>query len=76
MIMVDESLKAQAEKVIEQLITVKDEFIKNKDELALSIRRDVVRVELKAILQDNKDYNSLRDALETYINNLIVIKGE
>lgn len=71
-----ESLKAQAEKVIEQLTAVKEDYIKNKEELALSIRRDVVRVELKALLQDNTDYISLKRALENYIDNLLNIKGE
>lgn len=74
--MENESLKAQAEKVIEQLVAVKEEFIKNKEEIALSIRRDVVKVELKAILQDNTDYNSLKTAIETYIDNMLNIKGE
>ena len=35
--MENESLKAQAEKVIEQLTAVKEDYIKNKEELALSI---------------------------------------
>ena len=74
--MENESLKAQAEKVIEQLTAVKEEFVKNKEELAISIRRDIVKVELKAILQDNTDYNSLKGALENYIDNLLNIKGE
>lgn len=74
--MENESLKAQAEKVIEQLTAVKEDYIKNKEELALSIRRDVVRVELKALLQDNTDYISLKRALENYIDNLLNIKGE
>lgn len=74
--MENESLKAQAEKVIEQLTAVKEDYIKNKEELALSIRRDVVRVELKVLLQDNTDYISLKRALENYIDNLLDIKGE
>lgn len=74
--MENESLKAQAEKVIEQLTAVKEDYIKNKEELALSIRRDVVRVELKVLLQDNTDYISLKRALENYIDNLLNIKGE
>ena len=69
--MKNESLKTQAEKVIEQLTAVKEEFVRDKEELALSIRRDVVKVELRAILQDNTDYNSLKNAIEKYINNLL-----
>lgn len=71
MMMEDESLKRQAEKVINQLMEVKEEFVKNKEELAISIRRDVVKVELRAILEENSDFYSLKNALETYINNLL-----
>ena len=34
--MSDESVKEQAEKLLEQLELVKTEFVKNKDELAVS----------------------------------------
>ena len=74
--MENESLKSQAQKIIEQLTSVKEEFIKDKEELAISIRRDIVKVELKTLLQDNTDYKSLKEALETYINNLIKIEEE
>lgn len=74
--MEDESLKATAEKVIEQLTAVKEEFIKDKEELAVSIRRDVVKAELQDMLVSNADYSSLKNALEDYIRNLLVIEGE
>ena len=69
--MEDESLKKQAEKVLEQLIAVKEEFLKNKDELEVSIRKDIVKAEIKAILSEATDYESLRDMIEAYINSLI-----
>ena len=72
--MENESLKATAEKVIEQLTAVKEEFIKNKEELALSIRRDIVKVELKALLNENTDYSSLKNALENYIDTMLKIE--
>ena len=69
--MEDESLKKQAEKVLEQLIAVKEEFLKNKDELEVSIRKDIVKAEIKAILSVATDYESLRDMIDAYINSLI-----
>ena len=75
MIMENESLKAQADNIIKQLTAVKEEFVRNKEELAVSIRKDIVSIELKSILVENTDYYSLKNALETYIENLC-IKGE
>lgn len=40
------------------------------NELKVSIRRDVVAVELKDILTNNPDNYSLRASLESYIQNL------
>ena len=70
----DATLAEQASKVIDQLIRVKEEFIKDKDELAVSIRKDVVATELRVILKDNTDYNTLKEAIEVYINNILKIK--
>jgi len=67
----DNNLKQQAEKVLEQLIAVKEEFIKDKHELEQSIRKDVVKAELKAILSETKDYESLTKMLDSYINGLV-----
>lgn len=69
--MKDENLKEQAQKIIDQLMLVKDEFIKSKDELAVSIRKDVVVAELRSLLEVHKDYNSLSNALKLYIENMI-----
>lgn len=71
--MENDVIKAQAEKVIEQLTAVKEEFVKNKEELAISIRRDIVKAELKVILSENTDYVSLKNALENYISNMLCI---
>lgn len=57
--------------IIEKLLLVKDEYIKTKDELALSIRKDVVKVELKDILISNATYPELKSAIENYIEKLI-----
>lgn len=60
----------QTKQIIERLQLVKDEFIKSKDELAVSIRKDVVAAELKDILLKNKDYESLKKSVDTFIKNL------
>lgn len=75
-IMENENLKSQANKIIEQLTAIKSEFLKDKEELSLSIRRDTVSVELKDILNNYKDYSSLKQAIEEYIKNLFKIRGE
>lgn len=59
-----------SKKLIDQLSQVRDEFIKNKEDLAVSIRKDLVAVELKDILTKNVSYWELKNALESYIANL------
>ena len=69
----NEQFKEQAQKVVDQLTLVKNEFIKNKEELAVSIRKDVVVAELRNILSANDDYTSLSNELNAYIDNLLKI---
>lgn len=57
--------------LIKQLEQVKEEYIKMKNELEVSIRKDQIKVELKDILQNNTDYDSLKENLTKYINNLL-----
>ena len=64
------NIEEQAQKLIERLTVVKDEFIRNKDELLVSVRKDVVASELKDIMSKNTDYQSLTQALEVYISNM------
>ena len=64
------NIEEQAQKLIERLTVVKDEFIRNKDELLVSVRKDVVASELKDIISKNTDYQSLAQALEIYISNM------
>ena len=64
------NIEEQAQKLIERLTVVKDEFIRNKDELLVSVRKDVVASELKDIISKNTDYQSLTQALEVYISNM------
>lgn len=58
------------ENLVKGLTIVKEEFFKNKEELKFSKRKDIVAVELKNILNSNCDYNSLKTAIQTYIDDL------
>lgn len=60
----------QANKIVEQLKVVKDDYVECKKELMVSIRRDVVAAELKDILLENVDYYALKEALDEYIKKL------
>lgn len=58
------------EMLVQGLTIIKDEFIRNKEELKVSKRKDVVAVELKSILDSNSDFNSLKTAIQEYIDDL------
>lgn len=58
------------EMLVQGLTIIKDEFIRNKEELKVSKRKDIVAVELKSILDSNSDFNSLKTAIQEYINDL------
>lgn len=58
------------EMLVQGLTIIKDEFIRNKEELKVSKRKDVVAVELKSILDSNSDFNSLKTAIQEYIGDL------
>lgn len=58
------------EMLVQGLTIIKDEFIRNKEELKVSRRKDVVAVELKSILDNNSDFNSLKTAIQEYIDDL------
>lgn len=62
------------ENMVDKLNLVKTEFIKDKELLKVSIRKDVVAVELKAMLDTNTDFNSLKTAILQYIDALYDIK--
>lgn len=58
------------ENLVKKLNEVKVIMDKQRDELAVSIRRDVVAVQLKEMLEDNSSYYSLKNAIEDYIKTL------
>lgn len=72
----DNNYKQIEDNIIHTLKDIKQSYIKMKEQLDVSIRKDVVAVELKDILINNVDNYSLRSALETYIQNLYNINKE
>ena len=66
-------LKEQEQKLIDQLTIIKNAFIKNQQDLKLSIRKDIVAAQLKDLLENNPNFYELKSALETYIDNLLKI---
>ena len=53
--------------LVNSLKNFRQAYINMSNELKVSIRRDVVAVELKDILTNNSDNYSLRASLESYI---------
>lgn len=72
----DNNYKQIEDNIIHTLKDIKQSYIKMKEQLDVSIRKDVVAVELKDILINNVDNYSLRSALESYIQNLYNINKE
>ena len=54
--------------LIEKLSIVRDEFIANREELAVSIRKDVVAAQLRDILINNLDFYELKAAIEAHFS--------
>lgn len=65
-----EELSRLEKNLVERLNQVKDIMDGQRAELAVSIRKDVVAVQLKDILDSNTDIYSLKNALEDYIKDL------
>lgn len=65
-----EELNRLEKNLIERLNEVKDIMDSQRDELSVSIRKDVAAVQLKDILDNNVNIYSLRNALEEYIKDL------
>lgn len=65
--------KTQLEGMVAGLTAVKDELFRLRDESKVSKRKDVVAVELKAILDKTDNYINLKAAIQEYIENLYKI---
>ena len=75
--MENNSLQELENNLVGRLSEVKEIMNKQRDELSVSIRRDVVATELKSILH-NADFYSLKESLESYIKSLydVIIQKE
>lgn len=76
--MENNSLQELENNLVGRLSEVKEIMNKQRDELSVSIRRDVVATELKSILLDNADFYSLKESLESYIKSLydVIVQKE
>lgn len=68
--------KEMVDKIVEQLVTVRNKFIQNNNELLVSIRKDVVATTLKDIIQKSKTYEELKLNLQDYISTLYTFNKE
>ena len=64
------NLKEMENVLVDRLMFVRDVMNKQRDDLAVSVRKDVIAVELKQMLLANTDFHSLKNAIEEYIENL------
>lgn len=65
-----ENLKKLESDIVDKLISIRDDYKKTKEELFISLRKDVLLVELKDMLMENHDFYSLKNAIEDYIQKL------
>ena len=67
-----DKMTAQEKDIIDKLTLIRDDYIKTKELNNISIRKDVLLVELKDILDNQSTYYGLKNAIEDYINKLEV----
>ena len=79
----EEDLMSKSKILIDKLLLVKQNYniktctLKIKEqELKVSVRRDVVSVQLKQILENSSDYESLKNNIQTYIDKLLNIQED
>lgn len=63
----------EAQEMVNKLTVVRNEFIKNRQELAVSIRKDIVCANLKDFLNNCNTYEELTEQLQKFIDNLMSI---
>ena len=66
-----EDLKKLERELLDNMLLIKEDYIRTKDEIMVSIRRDVVNAELKDILHNSKDYEELYKNISIYAQNLL-----
>lgn len=67
--------KTQLEGMVDGLTAVKEEFLRLKDEEKVSVRKDVVATELKQILNDSSDYETIKSKITDYIAKLYEVSS-
>lgn len=67
--------KTQLEGMMDGLTAVKEEFLRLKDEEKVSVRKDVVATELKQILNDSSDYETIKSKITDYIAKLYEVSS-
>lgn len=65
-----DELSRLEETLVKKLNDVKDIMDNQRDTLAVSVRKDVVAVQLKELLDEHSSFYSLKSALEDYIKDL------
>lgn len=70
---VNKDIIEEGNKLVHQLTVVRDQFVKNEELLRFSIRKDVIAAQLKDIITNNKDYNSIKQSIESLISDLLKI---
>lgn len=71
-----DNINQEAQEMVNKLTIIRDEFIKNKEELSVSVRKDIICANLKDLLKNNRDYDSLKLGLENFITELLNFKKE
>lgn len=71
-----DNINQEAQEMVNKLTIIRDEFIKNKEELSVSVRKDIICANLKDLLKNNRDYDSLKLGLENFIAELLNFKKE
>lgn len=66
----ENNAKDATERLVATLQYIKEGFIEKDNLLKQSVLKSVVKVELKDILKNNKDYNSLKNAIQKYIDKM------
>lgn len=72
----NDKFNKQVKEFTDKLLMVKEGFIELQKEKLVSIRKDVVMVELKDILNKSNDYETLKTNIQEYIKNLSIINKD
>lgn len=66
----NEKLSDKMADIVNKLVIVRDDYKATKDELNNSIRKDIIKAELKDALQNTDNYINLKANIEKIIENM------